>query len=309
MKIRFFIFGLLIVILSVQSVFASEINISLDINHEIFEPGDQFIAKLILKNNLAFGYTTIIESIIENEDRSYVNLLPPLSIKLNSNEKKEIELYNFSIDETFNKGDYLLSIRVISHNSTEESTKKFQIIGTLKELPINLKICKDLSCSESEKIFFQNENIYLDYSSEVKNISINANLTYPDKTLKQLTLPTSIRAEQTGTYTLKITASKEGYKTKTLSTQFGVVEKEAEIINTSSCFVNSICEPDLGENYKTCPQDCKPCAKDNICNPDCLTGEDADCKQTTFSYWWLIIGLVIALFLLIILVRHITDRL
>jgi len=309
MKARFFIFGLLIVILSVQSVFASEINISLNINHEIFEPGDQFIAKLILKNNLAFGYTTIIESIIENEDRSYVNLLPPLSIKLNPNEKKEIELYNFSIDETFNEGDYLLSIRVISHNSTEESTKKFKIIGTLKELPINLKICKDLSCSESEKIFSQNETIYLDYSSEVKNISINANLTYPDKTIKQLILPTSIRAEQTGTYTLKVTASKEGYKTKTLSTQFGVVEKEAEIINTSSCFVNSICEPDLGENYKTCPQDCEPCAKDNICNPDCLTGEDADCKQTAFPYWLLIIGLVIALFLLIILVRHVTDRL
>ena len=188
------------------------------------------------------------------------------------------------------------------------TSKNFSIVTT-PGFNFSVLVCKDQLCIKKSKIFVKNQKIYLDYSSEVKNISINANLTYPDKTIKQLTLPTSIKAEQTGTYTLKVTASKEGYKTKALSTQFGVVEKEAEIINTSSCFVNSICEPDLGENYKTCPQDCEPCAKDNICNPDCLTGEDADCKQTTFPYWLLIIGLVIALFLLIILVRHITDRL
>ena len=117
-------------------------------------------------------------------------------------------------------------------------------------------------------------------------------------------MPTSIKANQIGTYTLKVTASKEGYKTKTLSTQFGVIEKEAEIINTSSCFVNGKCEPDLRENYKTCPQDCKPCAKDGICNPNCLPGEDADCKQISIPYYILIISLIIVLFLLIISVKH-----
>jgi len=81
----------------------------------------------------------------------------------------------------------------------------------------------------NKKVFIKNQDIDIDYDSEVENPKITAILTYPDKTTKQITLPTQIKAEQIGTYTLETTASKQGYKTITKKTQFGVIEKEVEI--------------------------------------------------------------------------------
>jgi RNA polymerase subunit RPABC4/transcription elongation factor Spt4 len=51
------------------------------------------------------------------------------------------------------------------------------------------------------------------------------------------------------------------------------------------CNDNSACEGKIGENYLTCPHDCKSGAADNICNPardgicdpDCSAGTDLDC--------------------------------
>jgi hypothetical protein len=81
-------------------------------------------------------------------------------------------------------------------------------------------------------------------------------LTLPDKTIQQINLPTSIKAEQIGTYELEITASKQGYKTITTKEQFAVIKKEAEIEFVGVCDANGICEDK--ENYQNCPQDCLP---------------------------------------------------
>ena len=45
-------------------------------------------------------------------------------------------------------------------------------------------------------------------------------------------MPTSIKAEQIGTYELEVTASKEGYKTITKKEQFGVIEGGVEITSS-----------------------------------------------------------------------------
>jgi hypothetical protein len=81
----------------------------------------------------------------------------------------------------------------------------------------------------SKKVFIKGEDIYLSYSSSVANPSINAILTYPDKTTRQITLPTTIKAEQVGTYTLDVNASKEGYKESDLKELFGVIETESNV--------------------------------------------------------------------------------
>ncbi|MFZ2456359.1 MAG: BatD family protein [Candidatus Altiarchaeia archaeon] len=51
------------------------------------------------------------------------------------------------------------------------------------------------------------------------------------------------------------------------------------------CNKNKLCETDQAENAITCPQDCSPDKKDELCNPrkdsvcdpDCKNGEDPDC--------------------------------
>lgn len=55
------------------------------------------------------------------------------------------------------------------------------------------------------------------------------------------------------------------------------------------CNQNKICETEEDENSYTCPQDCSPKDKDDlcdmrsdgICDPDCAPGEDLDCTAAT----------------------------
>ncbi len=134
--------------------------------------------------------------------------------------------------------------------------EEFFEISTNPSFEFNVFSCKDQSCTEKSKVFLKNENIYLDYDSEVDNPLITATLTYPDETTQTLTLPTSIKTEQIGTHTLGVTASKEGYKTMSVKEQFAIIEQEADILilSVSVCNPNGICED--GENEQNCPQDC-----------------------------------------------------
>lgn len=55
------------------------------------------------------------------------------------------------------------------------------------------------------------------------------------------------------------------------------------------CNQNGICEPDIGENYFTCREDCPSGSSDGICDlikdgrcdPDCTPGADPDCLEVT----------------------------
>jgi len=147
-------------------------------------------------------------------------------------------------------------VSIISPAELQQTVSKNFTIVTNPSFDFSIKLCKDSSCSEKAKIFVKGENIYLDYESEVANPEITATLTLPDKTIQQITLPYSIKAGQIGTYTLEASASKEGYKTASVKEQFAVIEKEAEIKLVSQCNANGICEPEVGENSQTCPQDC-----------------------------------------------------
>ncbi len=105
--------------------------------------------------------------------------------------------------------------------------KEFRI-ETRPSFEFEIFVCKDQACSEKTKVFLQNETIYLDYSSGVENPEIDATLIYPSGREEQITLPTSIKLDEVGTYTLTVTASKEGYKNVTKTVQFAVIEKEPE---------------------------------------------------------------------------------
>jgi len=212
-------------------------------------------------DTIEFSYIIISQ---ENEIIKYVANVKcegspeaPLEIREVSLERNEPFYENYIyglVDENIKKGDCLALVSILEPYQLDFS-RPFSV-QTLEEFNVVLKVCNSSSCQEQSKIFVQGEDIYLNYSSDVENLEINATLTLPDKTIKEITIPTSIKAEQTGTYILEVTASKEGYKTQTLSTHFGVIEEEADIKEESSCFVNNKCEPELGENYKTCPQDC-----------------------------------------------------
>jgi hypothetical protein len=86
-----------------------------------------------------------------------------------------------------------------------------------------------VECKEKTKVFAKGETIYLNFDSDVENLTIDANLMLPDGTKMPILFPYSFKAEQLGTYVLEVKASKEGYRSAEQTIQFGVIGGEPEI--------------------------------------------------------------------------------
>ncbi|MEA2064894.1 MAG: hypothetical protein U9O66_01175 [Patescibacteria group bacterium] len=139
-------------------------------------------------------------------------------------------------------------------NPIEKKIEKEFKIETTPSFQFSLQCCKDQSCAEKTKVFVLDSTIYLDYTSEIDSLEISANLIYPDKKAKQITLPTSIKAEQVGNYELEVIAKKDGYKTVAKKDMFGIIGEQVKIKSASICNADGVCSGQ--ENEQNCPQDC-----------------------------------------------------
>ncbi|MGV8171370.1 MAG: hypothetical protein ACP5OA_01620 [Candidatus Woesearchaeota archaeon] len=100
---------------------------------------------------------------------------------------------------------------------------------TSKNFTINTTSSFDFNIILNKKVFVKGEDIIIAYSSKVENPSVTAVLTYPDKSRKNIKLPYSLAADGVGTYNLKVSASKAGYKTVSLNEQFGVIKENVVV--------------------------------------------------------------------------------
>jgi len=214
-KLKRFLISFFISVICLTLVSASILDIDVDIKKS-FSIGEKVF----------FKYTIISDT---NERIIFYPYLDCLSVPLPLIEQQNIEL---KTDEPYIRKYSVLTITKDIEPQT--CTAYVQILSPIqKRVSKNFTIVTDPSFSFDikldKKIFLLNEDIYLDYDLDIENPSIIATLIYPDKTSRQITLPTSIKAFQIGTYELEVTASKEGYKTITKKEQFGVIEKQADI--------------------------------------------------------------------------------
>lgn len=94
-----------------------------------------------------------------------------------------------------------------------------------------------------DKIVFERKNnVNISFSSNVKNPSINATLIYPDKTVKQISMPYRFMADKIGVYELHVMASKQGYKTVSLDKKFAVIKEDVVVKDAFSGKVTSDAE-------------------------------------------------------------------
>ena len=108
-----------------------------------------------------------------------------------------------------------------------KSKSFFLILASIFLVPlISAGITLEVNAQDS---FGLGEEISFDYESDVSGLNIEAVLTSPDGSTKNLNLPTTIKAQQIGTYELEVEVSKEGYKDISLKEQLGVIESEANI--------------------------------------------------------------------------------
>jgi len=192
-----------------------------------------------------------------------------------------------TITEDLRNGNYSFIVSLTNEvqiNVYDSVTLDFRVEGLPEEFGIELYACEDENCTEKSRIFILNDDVYLNYTSKIDNLSIEATLTYPDKAIIEIDIPYAMDAEQIGTYTLDVTASKEGYKNASESIYFAVIEKHANITDASECNADGTCDPQ--ENYQNCPQDCASgqldgicdLVEDEICDPDCNETRDEDCR-------------------------------
>ena len=187
---------------------------------KIFEEGDniEFSYMLISQTNEIIKYTASVSC-----DNAPEPLLQLKQIELKRNEPYYDEYFYAQVDENFLTSECYALITIIEpYNFIKE--QKFDV-GAKSSFSFDVLLDK--------KVFTQGETISLDYSSDISNLEIDAKLTYPNKTIKQILLPSSILAEQIGTYSLDVLASKEGYKTVTKKEQFAAIYNNAKINYTS----------------------------------------------------------------------------
>lgn len=77
-----------------------------------------------------------------------------------------------------------------------------------------------------------------------------------------------------------------------------------------ACNMNDICEPDEGENYFTCSEDCPSGSadgvcdleKDGVCDPDCTRESDPDCKEKPKLPLMLILGGLVVMVIIVAII-------
>ncbi|MDP7140760.1 MAG: hypothetical protein QF506_00190 [Candidatus Woesearchaeota archaeon] len=223
MKNKNIMFGMLVLIALAQLTLVSALSIDISMK-ESFGVGEE----------IYFDYTITSDVSQEIEYLASVScpnaplaLLDVKTVSLEANVAlTEKHVYMSSVDESIEPQMCDATVGILSPEISEEKSFEIKVNPSFE---FNVLICKDLNCAEKTKVFTLNKDIYLDYISEIPSPIITATLTSPDKSTKQLTIPSSIKAEQTGTYTLEVKASKQDYKTITKKIQFGVIEQEADI--------------------------------------------------------------------------------
>jgi hypothetical protein len=147
-------------------------------------------------------------------------------------ESKKIQMYNLSVGENFPPGLYVVIVNLMQGtHSINSQTLNFNITGTSKNIVFDIFACKDSACSTQSKVFLKNDIVFIVASVE-KDVVLSSSYATPSGKEINMQLTDgkgSIEPKEIGTYTVKMTASKEVYLTTEKTIQFGVIAEEAKI--------------------------------------------------------------------------------
>lgn len=221
------IFVLILSIMLVPGIFALNITIS---SSPSFSIGD----------NVSFNYTFSSDAAIQNGQyiigvscpSAPMPLLQFLNFNLQANQPlTKSYVYMSSLSDSIDPQTCTATISVINPVNYSQSIPL--VLATNPSFNFNVRVCKDSNCSNHANIFVAGSKIYLRDYSNLLGININSVLTLPNGKRENLNFPADIIANQIGTYSLNVTASKQDYKTISQIVQFGVISEEPHIGYTS----------------------------------------------------------------------------
>jgi len=233
-KVIFVLLGVCLAITCLPADIAQAQAMDISINKDAFYPWEQVVVTTTVENNQSHDVEWYVECAFDLEPYDALVPVPRRQVALLELEPGQIKEQGFSwlIDDVQPSGRYKATLGLFENyyaapQMLNEKTILFDITGTLKIIDITLISHGDDGYNKT--VFIKKERISLDYESEISDLNVSGTLTLPDESTKELSLPTSMTAEQIGTYELTITAAKEGYKTAARTMEFSVIEEAPEI--------------------------------------------------------------------------------
>ncbi len=133
--------------------------------------------------NLYFDYTIISP---QSQDIIYIpgiqcpsapiDFLEEKTVSLNSNVPYINSHTSIRIDSSIDSQECKAYIQIIS--PTLQREEKSFTIETTPKINLDILICKDESCSEKTTVFILGESIYLNYISDIPDLSLSSILKY-----------------------------------------------------------------------------------------------------------------------------------
>ncbi|MBN2043196.1 MAG: hypothetical protein JW754_05320 [Candidatus Aenigmarchaeota archaeon] len=256
MKTKFVIISFLMVFLF-SSFIASAGMIDIDEISGTYYPGDSVNLSVSITNEYNETKSFLVETFV-----IYPRTPPKPSLKSFEIVSGKTIFFNenFIVHETIDSGEYFYQVMVFD-NETEAERKNvsFRVSGTLDTFDdIYARTCSDLECDGVQTVFLVGEKAYLEvFNSE--DAELAGDVIYPTGHNNGLSFTggfAMIDIDPPGDYIVNITASKDGYKTKSWLNMFSVMNEEPEFINDNVCAPDGKCSGE--ENHQNCPQDCLP---------------------------------------------------
>lgn len=225
---------LVAILLAIFPVVCSAQEITVTTDKDIYYPGDEILIINKVKNTADIATGLTIETRVSGVGFTYYPTVMRSGIDLRAGQEEEIQFSLYVID-TMPAGQYQVTSTFLDEEvPIEEATCVFEVTGTLRIIDLELLTCRNQSCDNQATLFYKGEVVYLNYMSSVEGLSTEATLTLPNETQRQIEMPSSYSPKRSGTYTLRVTASKEGYKTLTKEVEFGVLDEEIRVLEGES---------------------------------------------------------------------------
>jgi hypothetical protein len=174
------------------------------------------------------------------------------NFNIRPNETKIRKAYQFKVNEWDYGGrcDIVTSVFDSKKNRLAGRIDSFYTEGIPKKINFEIKFCLDEQCQSQKTIFYKGESIYLRIYTNLPETEFPAMLIYPNNSSLGITLPTSIDADDIGSYEISVNLSKEGYLPHEAIKAFAVID-ENDIKRISSGSQNQELKKDNEEIIRT----------------------------------------------------------